>query len=684
MTINAADLKLVKSQVMDDVPEGGGAPTNTEIIDGASNEIFPDVSEFDRAGGRVKLRKVAVRVDTPNRDMFQGANVIVAEPPDDPNISATLFNTGNYFDRRADAVSRIESYLSIGVQYAGYLYGNHISGQDTLLVFQRTNDLPGIGDTLVLTKREGFGDEFQQYVRITEASAEERTFEDDKGVYTRWVLELRLANTLVQDFPGFDMSRYEYTKAQIAQLTKLSDTVVADAARYYGVAKLAEVGSIGDFSIKADSIFTQLVPSAQIETSLADSRTNALKAGVVAAGNKITLALNAVFSTAQNLFIGGAVAPGTLTLIGNGVTLTDSGGRLMNAGLQVGTIDYENGVLQLIINVFGLAGVAFSLEYAPAAAPQAVTQSQGFEVKIATQSRSYVRTIEPAPVPGTLSVSYMAQGRWYVLREQGDGSIRGADSSIGSGMLNPSTGTISTTFGALPDVGSFVIYQWVEPEAARDADQLQLDNDGKFYWPFNTSGESSLVAGAKAITPGELVITWDDAGTPKTATDDGLGSLTGDASGRVAYARGVIRVSPNVLPAPGTTFNVSIGSTAKTAATLTIASGSGSFGMTGITPGSVEFVVEGQLRGQYLLTGVINWGPAASYRISDDGNGVLRAHFGDRTVNVGTINYAAGTFVLNANTVIPSDIAAQVVAWDNVYLLMDEDTPPIWQYDAVA
>lgn len=128
MTINAADLKLVKSQVMDDVPEGGGAPTNTEIIDGASNEIFPDVSEFDRAGGRVKLRKVAVRVDTPNRDMFQGANVIVAEPPDDPNISATLFNTGNYFDRRADAVSRIESYLSIGVQYAGYLYGNHIAG----------------------------------------------------------------------------------------------------------------------------------------------------------------------------------------------------------------------------------------------------------------------------------------------------------------------------------------------------------------------------------------------------------------------------------------------------------------------------------------------------------------------------------------------------------------------------
>lgn len=683
MAIQEADLKLVKSQVMDDVPEGGGAPTNIAIIDGASNEIFPDVSELDRAGGRVKLRKIAARVDTPNRDMFQGANIIIAEPPDDPNISATLFNTGNYFDRRADAVSRMEAYLSIGVQYAGYLYGNHVSGQDTLLIFQRTNDLPGIGDKLVLTKRETYPDQFQQYVWVTEASAEERTIEDDKGVYTRWVVRLKLANRLEQDFPGFDISRYEYTKAQVALATKISDTVVADAARYYGVAKLAEPANIGDFSIKADSIFSQLVPSAQIETSLADTRTNSLKAGVVAAGGKITQAFNAVFTTAQNLFIGGAVAPASLVLTGNGVTVTDSGGRLMSGGLQVGTIDYENGVLQLIINVFGLAGVAFSLEYTPAAAPQAVTQSQGFEVKIATQSRSYVRTIEPAPVPGTLSVSYMAQGRWYVLREQGDGSIRGADSAIGSGMLNPSTGTVSTTFGSLPDVGSFVIYQWVAPTAARDADQLQLDNDGRFYWPFNTSGDSSLVAGAKAITPGQLVITWDDAGTPRTASDDGMGKLTGDATGTVAYARGVIRVSPNVLPAPGTTFNVSIGSTAKTSASLTIASGSGSFGVTGITPGSVEFVVEGQLRGQYLLTGVINWGPASTFRISDDGNGVLRAHFGDRTVDVGTINYSAGTFVLNANTVIPPAIAALVVAWDNVYLLMDEATPPVWQYDTV-
>ena len=58
MPILSGDVKLLKSAVMADVPEGGGAPTGVEIPDGVSNAIFPDVSELDRAGGRVNLRKV--------------------------------------------------------------------------------------------------------------------------------------------------------------------------------------------------------------------------------------------------------------------------------------------------------------------------------------------------------------------------------------------------------------------------------------------------------------------------------------------------------------------------------------------------------------------------------------------------------------------------------------------------
>ena len=40
MPILSGDIKLVASQVMDDVPEGGGAPTSTIIVDGTSTNTW--------------------------------------------------------------------------------------------------------------------------------------------------------------------------------------------------------------------------------------------------------------------------------------------------------------------------------------------------------------------------------------------------------------------------------------------------------------------------------------------------------------------------------------------------------------------------------------------------------------------------------------------------------------------
>ena len=52
MAILDGDIQLLKSEVMDDVPEGGGGPSGTVIPDNNSNAVFTDVSEVDRAGGR--------------------------------------------------------------------------------------------------------------------------------------------------------------------------------------------------------------------------------------------------------------------------------------------------------------------------------------------------------------------------------------------------------------------------------------------------------------------------------------------------------------------------------------------------------------------------------------------------------------------------------------------------------
>src|SRR5690606_2411353 len=95
MTILSGDIKLKKTQVMLDVPEGGGAPTSEQIPDGVSNGLFPDVSEMDRTTGRTKLRKAAVHVDTDNVDSYQGAHIILSMAPTDVNISMVLFTTSD-------------------------------------------------------------------------------------------------------------------------------------------------------------------------------------------------------------------------------------------------------------------------------------------------------------------------------------------------------------------------------------------------------------------------------------------------------------------------------------------------------------------------------------------------------------------------------------------------------------
>ena len=673
MTIHAGDIKLLKSLVMDDVPEGGGGPSNAVVADGVSNELFADISEADRAIGRVSLRKVHVSIQTDDTDTYLGGNVIVAEPPNDPNVSVTLLSTKEVFDTRAQAVARLEAFLSAGANYAAYLFSNHVEGQRTLQLIQRTSILPGIGSALVLTKREGYGDQFVQFVRITDASVIERTFTDTLGDFNRFVLTLTISDALRQDFVGFDAARIDPTKLQMALATKISETIVADAARYYGVVALEEPASIGDLSVKAESIFTQLVPSSQVETAIADARTNQQSSALTPAGSQVIVSVSASLSgglTPASVYIGGGILPGTLGILINGaIVLTERPGALYLGEIQIGAIDYENGVLIFPTTSWaGVGGFNFVCTYTPAAAPQGVTQSQGFEITIENRSLSYVRTIEPPPLVGSLSMSYCVAGRWYTLRDDGTGALRGADSSYGAGSVNKVTGSVSVTLGALPDIGSATIYQWSETEQAKDANYLQLDNDGNLYWPFNTSGVSSTAAGSKAIEPGSLSITWTVGGTPYTVVDNGSGVLTGHGTGTVDYAKGMFRLSPQPLPPVGTTVNVTTDASSKLTATISIASGAGNFGVTGITPGSVDFVVTGQLKGVYLANPIVDWGPPASYRITDNGAGALQLQIADSKVTVGSINYSAGTFTLNASTVLSTPIALQVTAWDNILI----------------
>lgn len=683
MTILANDIKFVESEVMDDVPEGGGAPTGEIILTGQSNTIFDDISELELAGGRVNLRKVFLQVQTENTDKYLGANVIIADPADDPNVRISLFATGDFFDRRDDAKARIESYLALGPSYPGYLFGNHIAGQSTITWLQRTNEqLPVIGETIVLRKLEGTASEAEQFVRITDIESSVRTFADITGEFDRTQVIAGISDILRYDFPGFDAIRLDSAISYTGK-SKLYTSIVANASRYYSAAVLTEDISLGDFGARVDSIYNQLVPSAQAETPIADAKTNQTIATLSVGGPVLpeqTFALGSNWTNGVNVYIGGAIMPSTLTVKSNDnlLTITDEGGKLMGAGNQVGTIDYENGILSMTTSYMASYST-IKVTYRPAVVPQVVTQSQGILVSVETRALNYIRTIEPAPAPNSLIISYSVAGAWYVLREDGSGAIRGADPAFGAGTLNYSTGTVSVTLGALPDVDSAIIFQWADVTPQRDASEITLDNSGKFYWPINTSGEVSVLKGSKTIEPGGVTITWSNGGS-KTAIDDGNGNITGDATGSVNYPKGVIKLSPTQLPPVGTTITVTL-DTAVTATapavTLTgVGSRAGTIGAVNITPGSVEItLIAKRLYDVGALTDE-ELNPPVAMKLEDDGNGNLKLQANGTLVQFGTINYAAGTFSISSELEITGEARKFVTGmqygykwvWSSYYL----------------
>lgn len=546
MTILQGDIKLVASQVMADVPEGGGGPTSILIQDGVSNNVFEDIPELARGLGEVSIRKMFMHIQTDNRDTYLGANFIISEPPNDPNVSITAFAADGFFEERESTKSRLESYLTAGELYDGVLFGNHLKDQMTMTVLQQVGvRVPPVGATLVLKKFADTPDEVTQFVRLTGVSSDTRTFYDGQGEFVRVVLTFTLGDRLRSEFPGFDAVRYGHTFSEMQSRTTLYKSAVADAARYYGVVPLTQAAAIGDYVLRAQGIYTQLVPSTQVESPIADARTNQVTAGYAAAGDGITQQIESLFSPAQRLFIGGAILPSSLTITSStGVMLSDTGGVLYSGSSAVGQIDYVNGIAALSADVFG-GSTSFTVAYKPAAVPDFVTQSFGIPVTTESRRLNYVLTLTPPPARGSVSASYLVAGQWYEMRDDGSGAVRPQDGSAGVGNLNFVTGTLSLTLGALPDDGSQIIIQYVEELIAKKYDAANLLGGGRL---------GHLITPAHYCLQGSMQVSWT-AGSPPvqlTAIEGGDGEFSGAGTGK-NYGDS-FTISPDILPPPGTAY----------------------------------------------------------------------------------------------------------------------------------
>ncbi len=537
MPIQEQNIVFVESQVMDDVPEGGGAATGSVIVDGQMNNVFEDISDLDRAYGRFNLRKIFLAVRTLSTDLYGGAKTVITALPQDDALGYTLFSSNDPFDTRDQAADRVEAYLYKGPAWQGYLYENHIVGMRAISLIQRVGSaLPVVGKTLCLVQDEGLPGEREQYIRVTEVSnVAEVTFNQGSSEeFTRWVVTLSLSDALRFNFTGHSPYRLDATINYTGK-ARVRDTTVADATRYYGAQRLAASASIGALTVQAQSMFTKLVPSAQTETPLVSQPMHPSLVATLPAGDR--------------------------------------------------TVEV---------------------------AQQAHTRA--LQVTAENRRLNWVETLTTIPAPGTLSVSFRAQGNWYELRDNGTGGLAGSDPSIGAGSISYVTGAASVSLGALPDVGSQVMFAWASPThyAQRTGAGADAANTADLRYTLQSA----------PVVPGTVSISYPVGGATRTVTDpDSNGVLAGTGvAGTINYATGDVVLRFTTPPDVGTsvtnayTRRVGEGLLAEGAATIT----GGQFTVPGTAPfkngGTLTFVVSDPDGTPMSLPGYIT--PAGEVRIA--------------------------------------------------------------------
>lgn len=537
--IQEQNIVFLESQVMDDVPEGGGAATNRVVIDGAMNNIFPDVSDLDRALGRFQLRKIFLAIRTLDTDMFGGAKTAITRLPADDSISYTVFTTHSAFDTRSQAVDRVQAYLYKGPQWPGVLWENHIAGMRAIRLVQRVGtELPPVGKTLCLVQFEGQPTEREQYVRVIRVSVAQRTFTDSMGDYYRQEVTLDLSDALRHDFAGHTPNRFD--DYDFSLRARVRDTTVADAMRFYGAQRVTHAAQLGDHAIRAASIFTQLVPASRSETALTD-QSYAQEFRHVLATSPRTVAVNAapmsvrVKITAENrgynytAILKPLPAPGSVRIVyraqGNTYTMADDGNGLL-AGAGSGTVSSLTGSVVATLDALPDVGSAVVIYYGP---NRAYTNRSGQ----ATFRPPAVRiTLDHQHIdPGTFSISWSSGGQTKTLTDNGLGQLTGD----GEGVLIHALGEVWMVPAAFPDGGS----QYdIEYEHSPVAEELfpGLTPDAAGFVQFTLSDSP---------VPGSMEITW--------AVSRITSVTSGSSADAASTAKRVVSEAVQV-PQPGQTF----------------------------------------------------------------------------------------------------------------------------------
>jgi hypothetical protein len=362
------------------------------------------------------------------------------------------------------------------------------------------------------------------------------------------IVTMTLSDALRFNFNGHTVTRndseYNYTNK-----TRIRDTRVANATKYYAAQPLAVAGDVGDLTIKTASMFTQLVPSAQTETPLVNKTLSpTITAMQATRATSVTMSFSGVSISPVLRFVAPTgILPSSLLLVISGNNITDDGaGNAMLNSAVIGAVVYDTGEIIFATGAPTTTGTA-TLTYIPAAVVSQQSHTRALQVTAENRRLNWTETLLPVPAPATLTVSYMSQGGWYVLQDDGNGNIVGTDPALGAGTISYVTGAMLVSLGALPDAGSQIMLSWASPaHYVERSDGVGIDIDRTFHFDL-----------ARSIKPNNLTIEWISGGVTKTATADVTGNITGDGTGFVFYSSGKLWIKTSFFPDAATQFSFS-------------------------------------------------------------------------------------------------------------------------------
>lgn len=517
--ISRQDLKFYPSERLSDHPDGGGMPLGTPIT-GEANELFNPISSIARINGAFYARLVYMGVMRSDAEPLIGAFAAITKPPKDSTVSYTLFRATKYGELRREILKRIEAYSVGTIESRMTLLSTQSKYSKIIQAYQRVGEpLPVVGDVFCLRQDKRGYPYYEQYVQVIKVDSEDRTFTNPRTnkEFVRTVVKMEISSKLEADFIGAEYPSESY----IDNPCKIRETHIADAAQYYGIKPLTAAIQKETTRIVISNLMEKLVPTNQVETALIDltaagQRQTLFDAAAKGEDGIITLRIAAQVKsqTITQIHTGNPIMPGSLRINSDAGEIVDHGGTLKLKDTVVGSIDYSQSTFAL---TDAPSAYLYDLKFRPAVSMLKVADTAKIDVTINNRSYNYLLTINPPPAVGSLQVSYRAQGRWYDLRDDGTGALRGMSQAHGSGNLNFTTGTVNITCGELPDVGSAILFSW--------GAQVNYRN--------RAGGEATatmLLTLTKDADPASIRLSWDDGGA-KSARSDATGKITGDWSG---------------------------------------------------------------------------------------------------------------------------------------------------------